>query len=147
MEWPLRKHRRESRRDQKRVAVPHGDFQLFGQMKHHLAAGQRASCLHETQMARGNIGLAGQIELAFAAALAPIPQMGTDMVVLDIHGAMLGRTLPRDHNLKGNGQPAMSGTACFNRPPTRTGSMRVASPFGPVCTNTAQSVAGPVAGV
>ena len=39
-----------------------------------------------------------------------------------------------------------SGTVCFSRPPTRTGSTRPASPRAFVSTKTAQSVAGPVAG-
>src|SRR5258706_12128981 len=39
-----------------------------------------------------------------------------------------------------------SGSARFSRPPTRTGSIRVASPLPPVCTNTPHKVAGPVAG-
>lgn len=58
------KHGRKACGDEKDVAVAHGDGELLGEMKNHFAAGLRAARFEEAEMARGDFGFAGEVELA-----------------------------------------------------------------------------------
>ncbi|MCY1559255.1 hypothetical protein D9M68_962750 [compost metagenome] len=55
-------------------------------MQEHLAAGLGAPGFDEAQVARGDIGLAGEVELTEAATLAPLAQQGADGVGMCSHG-------------------------------------------------------------
>jgi len=65
-------------RDQQHVALAHRHLQPLGQPQHHLAAGRGAAGLDEAEMARGDLRLAGQVELAHAPAAAPFAQVISD---------------------------------------------------------------------
>ncbi|MCY1507587.1 hypothetical protein D9M68_418680 [compost metagenome] len=82
----LGEQRRIAGRRQQTVAFAQGDFQLLGKMQQHLAAGMGAAGLDEAQVARGNLRVAGQVELAEAASLAPLAQQDTYGMGMCIHG-------------------------------------------------------------
>jgi hypothetical protein len=103
-ERPFRKHRRVARGQEHGVALAQRHVQPFGQPQQHVAAGLGAAGLQEAQMARGNLGFAGQIELAHPAALPPLPQqiantdgggMGLRLHERHDSAAAGARTLPR----------------------------------------------------
>ena len=79
VERALRKGRRKARRHQQHVAFAQGHLQPFRQLQHHLARRRGAAGFDETQMPRGNLGIAGKIELAEMAALPPFAQVIADM--------------------------------------------------------------------
>src|SRR5581483_8544194 len=70
----LRKYGGETCRNEQHVALAQGHVELLGQMQHHVARGQRPAGLQEAQMARGDVRLAGEVELAHAPALPPLAQ-------------------------------------------------------------------------
>ena len=67
-----------------------GTSQPLRQLQHHLARRRRAAGLHEAQMTRGNLGVAGEIELAEMAALPPFAQVIADMGGLGSFGSCRG---------------------------------------------------------
>ena len=75
---PLAKLGRVARCRQQHVALAQRNAKLLGELQQHLAAGLRASGFQEAQVPRGDFGLAGEIELAHAAALAPVAQKIAD---------------------------------------------------------------------
>jgi hypothetical protein len=74
----FRKDRGESRRDQENVAFAQRHIELCGEVENHLPTWLRAPGFQKTQVARGDFRLAGEIELAQAAALAPFAQKLAD---------------------------------------------------------------------
>ena len=64
----------EARRQEQAVALTQRNVKALGEVEDHLAARPGASGLHEAQMPGGDLGLKGQLELAHAPALAPLPQ-------------------------------------------------------------------------
>jgi len=68
---PLGKDRRIARRDREHVAFAHRHLELLGKVQQHVAARLRAPGFDEAQMPRGDAGVAGELELAQAPALAP----------------------------------------------------------------------------
>ena len=59
---------------QQRVARAQRHVEPLGQAQQHAAARRRAASLDEAQVAGGDLGLAGELELAEAAPLAPFAQ-------------------------------------------------------------------------
>ena len=60
--------------EQQRVALPQRHLEVLGQVQHHLPAGPGPAGLHEAQVPGGDTRLLGQVELAEAAALAPLAE-------------------------------------------------------------------------
>jgi len=75
----LRKGRRESRRHEKHVALAQRHLQPLRQLEHHVPRRRRPSGFHKAQVAGGDLGIAGQIELAQMTPLPPIAQVTADM--------------------------------------------------------------------
>ena len=90
VERALRKRRRKSGRDQQHVAFAQGHLQPLGQLQHHVARRRGAAGFDEAQMARRDLGIAGEIELAQMAALPPFAQVIADMDGLGSFGACRG---------------------------------------------------------
>ena len=90
VERALRKGRRKARGDQQHVAFAQGHLQPFGQLQHHVARRRGAAGLDKAEMTRGNLGVAGQIELAEMAALPPFAQVVADMDGLGSFGSRRG---------------------------------------------------------
>src|SRR4029453_18553973 len=90
LETALGKDRRETGCDQQHVAIAHRYRQLLGEVQHHLAARLRASGFEKTEVSRGNVGGAREIELTQSTTLTPLAQ-----VLADRSGAMRHRaTIP-----------------------------------------------------
>ncbi len=87
----LRKRRRKPRRHQQHVALAQRHGQPLRQLQHHVARRRRAPGFHEAQVTCGNLGIAGEIELAEMAALPPFAQVIADMDGLDAVGSRRGR--------------------------------------------------------
>jgi hypothetical protein len=51
---------------------------MIGEMQHELSAGPGATGLDETEVASGDLGTDGEVELAEAATLSPVAQEVTD---------------------------------------------------------------------
>ena len=68
------KRRREPAGDEEPVAIAQGDVELVGEVEHHLPARPRAAGLDEAEMARGDAGRVGEIELAQAPTGAPVSE-------------------------------------------------------------------------
>ena len=77
-ERPLRKHRRKTRGDQQNVALAQRNIELLGKMQDHVAGRLGAARLEKAQVLGRDLGLAGEIELAHAPALAPFAPMIAD---------------------------------------------------------------------
>ncbi len=71
VERSLRERRRIAGGDQQHVAFAKGHLEPFCEFQHHVARRRGAAGFHEAQMPRGNLGIAGEIELAEMAALPP----------------------------------------------------------------------------
>jgi hypothetical protein len=56
------------------IAFAQGNLQLLGEQQQHLATGLGAPGFDETQVAGGNFGLAGEVELTQTTMLAPLAQ-------------------------------------------------------------------------
>ena len=67
----LRKRWGKTRGDQQGVALPKRHLQPFSESQHHVPTGRRTARLHETQVARRDVGVERQIKLAQMATLAP----------------------------------------------------------------------------
>ena len=78
VERPFAVRRRVARREEQGVALAERDVEVVGEMQHQLPARSRAAGLDEAQMAGGHLRLAGEVELAQAAALAPVTQQIAD---------------------------------------------------------------------
>ena len=78
LERTLGKDRGIARRHQQHVAFAHRDIELLGEVQQHVAARLRAAGFDEAQMPGGNAGVAGEVELAEAAALPPLPYEPAD---------------------------------------------------------------------
>jgi hypothetical protein len=87
VERALAVHRRIPGRHQQRVAFAQRDRKLLGEVQEHVPARGRASRFEEAQMPLRNLGLTGEIELAQAAAPAPLTQQNSDMVCGAAHGS------------------------------------------------------------
>src|SRR5262245_21154347 len=101
-------HRRESRGGEDLVPRARRHVEDAAQEEHHLAARPGPPCLEEREMARGDLGLEREVELAHAAPLAPLPEEladdarpgpGTRLPARPLHGAKstpatTGQTLP-----------------------------------------------------
>jgi hypothetical protein len=90
------------------VALAQRHLELLGQPQQHVAAGPGPSGLQEAQMPGRGPGLEGEVELAQAAALAPLAQQLAHRPRLTV---VIGRTSPKvggqrsiDHYLAGNRQ-------------------------------------------
>ena len=64
VERALRKGRCKARGDQEHVAFTQGNLQSFGELQHHFARRRGATGFHKAEVARGYLGIPGQIELA-----------------------------------------------------------------------------------
>jgi len=64
--------------NQEDIAVAQRHVEPLGEMKHHLARGRGTPGFDKAQVARGNLRLAGEIELAQMTALAPLAQVFAD---------------------------------------------------------------------
>jgi hypothetical protein len=76
VEAVLAEHRRIAGGGEHAVALAQRHLQAVGQAQHHLAAGQGAAGLDAAQVAGGDVGVTGEVELAEAPALAPVAQHG-----------------------------------------------------------------------
>src|SRR5262249_19781347 len=81
--------RRETRRNQQQVAVAQRDVELFSQMQDHVSAWCGATRFEEAQMPLRDFSVAGQRELAQAAALPPRAQEISDGKRFNSHVSML----------------------------------------------------------
>ena len=79
VERALRKRRRKTGRDQQHVALAQRHVEPLGELQHHVARRRRAAGFDKAEMARRDLGVAGEIELAEMAALPPFAQMIADM--------------------------------------------------------------------
>src|SRR3989441_602712 len=93
--------RRVAGRREEIVAVAERDVERAGEQHDHLATRRGAPGLDEAQVTRGDAGLDREVELAHAAARAPLAQEPAEPALLDrlLHGAdssifALGWTLP-----------------------------------------------------
>ena len=77
--------RRETGRQQKRVALAIGHLEKFGQMQQHLAARPRTAGFEKAQMPRRDVGVAGKGKLAEAAALPPLADLLADGLCVHVH--------------------------------------------------------------
>ena len=75
---PLRKHRRVTGRDQQHVAFAQRHIEPLGEPQHHVARGLRTPGFEKAQMLGRNLCIEREIELAEAAALAPLAQVIAD---------------------------------------------------------------------
>jgi len=87
VEAVLRVERGEAGAGQQPVALAQGDLQVLGQVQEHLPARLGPTGLDEAQVAGGDVGAAGQVELAEAAALTPVAQQGADGESRCVHGS------------------------------------------------------------
>ena len=90
VERALRKRRRKPGRDQQHIALAQRHREPFGQLQHHVARRRGAAGFHEAEMTRGDLSVAGKIELAEMAALPPFAQVIADMDGLGSFGARRG---------------------------------------------------------
>ncbi len=79
VERTQRKRRRKTRRHQQHVALAQRHVEPLRQPQHHVARRRGAAGFDKAEMTRGNLGLAGEIELAEMAALPPFTQVVADM--------------------------------------------------------------------
>ena len=78
-EVALTVRRRVARGQEQRVAVAERDVEVLGQLHDHLGARARAAGFDEAHVTRGHPRAQRQVELAHAAALAPVAEQGTDL--------------------------------------------------------------------
>src|SRR5262249_11508309 len=90
VERALRKGRGKSRRDQEHIAFTQGNLQSFGELQHHFTRRRGTARLHKAEVARGYLGVPGQIELAQMAALPPFAEVIADMEGLCSFGSRRG---------------------------------------------------------
>ncbi len=69
----------ETSRHQQHVAFAQGHREPFRELQHHLARRCRAPGLDEAEVARGDLGIDGEIELAEMTALPPLAQVIADV--------------------------------------------------------------------
>ena len=98
--------RREAGGKQQSIALAQGHVEAFGEMENHLAARRRASGFDETEMARRDFRLAGQIKLAQTAALAPMADLFADGKGLCWHAATIAAAADDRHYLWRNRRAA-----------------------------------------
>jgi hypothetical protein len=63
------------------VALAQRHFELLGETQDHLAAGERTAGFDEAEVPGGDLSIEGQLQLAEAAALAPLTQELADRPV------------------------------------------------------------------
>ena len=77
-ERPRRVHRREAGGGEQAVALAQRHVEAVRQAQDHLAARRRAAGLEAAEVARRHVGLERQLELAEAAARAPVADLRAD---------------------------------------------------------------------
>jgi hypothetical protein len=105
LERTLGKDRGVARRHQQHVAFAHRDIELLREVQQHVAARLRAASFDKAQMPGGNAGVAGEVELAEAAALPPLSYEPADRGARGAieHAASLARPLQCSNYPAGNG--------------------------------------------
>ena len=106
LERTLGKDRSIARRHQQQVAFAHRDIELLGEVQQHVAARLRAASFDKAQVPGGNAGVAGEVELAEAAALPPLSYEPADRGARGAieHAASLARPLQCSNYPAGNGR-------------------------------------------
>ena len=106
LERTLRKDRGIARRHQQHVALAHRDIELLREVQQHVAARLRAASFDKAQMPGGNAGVAGEVELAQAAALPPLSYAARRPGARGAieHAASLARPLQCSNYPAGNGR-------------------------------------------
>jgi hypothetical protein len=79
VQGPLGEHRGVAAGYQQHIALAHGNLQPLGQGEDHPPTGGGAACLHEAQVAGGNLRLQGEVELAHPPALSPHAYVVADL--------------------------------------------------------------------
>jgi hypothetical protein len=101
----FRKDRSIPRRDQENVAFAQGHIELRGKVENHLPAWLRAPGFEKAQMARGDFRIAGEFELAQAAALAPFAEKIADGLCGCHREATIAQARRAHHYVRGNRLP------------------------------------------
>jgi len=102
LERTLGKDRGVACSHQQHIALAHRNVELLGKVQQHVAARLRSAGLDEAQMPGRNTGIAGEVELAEAAALAPLAYEPADRRTIE-HAANLAHMLQRSNYPTGNG--------------------------------------------
>jgi hypothetical protein len=86
VEAALAKGRGEAGGEQHRVAASQRQRQAFGKPHHHIARRPRSAGLDEAEVARRDLRLEREIELAHVALAAPEPQLIAELLLIDCNG-------------------------------------------------------------
>jgi len=100
-EGALRKYRRITCRNEQHVSLAQRDFELLGELQHHVARGLRTTGFEKAQMLCRNLGFKREVELAQATALSPRAQMIADRED-GCHGAKIAQATTCLHYLRVN---------------------------------------------
>ena len=103
-------------RDQQRVALAQRHVELLGEPQHHVARRLRPPGFEKAEMAGRNLGVAGKVELAEAAALTPLAEVMADRLC-GSHASEDSRTRPPRHDLRGNRRHSRDRVWCVHRQP------------------------------
>ena len=95
--------RRVAGGEQEPVALAQRHLELVGEVEDHLGARLRAAGLDEAEVAGGDAGLEREVELAEAAALAPVAQQGAERGAAVDMGRAYASAARRGHYPAGNG--------------------------------------------
>ena len=106
VEAALGEHRREAGGGEPAVALAQRHVEPIGEAQHHLAARLGAAGLEIAEVAGRDLGLAGEVELAEAAAQAPVAQQRADRRRggggSGVHRVTIAKPAPPLHDLRGH---------------------------------------------